>query len=194
MTKFQVHCEVLHRLRLSPCAHHHFGCWFRSYFGLRAILAQAIFVQTSSCSRGRRAILALCYRLLKVHLLSSVALFDAEQTMTIQEGMRGATPTLAGCCGSRLGPSGNRWWGWCGLSAANSERKRATRSRASSRTRNHFSDRSTNFRDCANWTPNWNTLCRCFDLLQRVLEHLELGPGILSQHFESPFQLLNSLS
>ena len=51
-----------------------------------------------------------------------------------------------------------------------------------SRTRNRFSDRSTNFRDCSSWTP-WNTLCGCFGLLQRVLEHLELGSRILSQHF-----------
>ena len=51
-----------------------------------------------------------------------------------------------------------------GLSPANSERNRATRycassnnlasfARSSSRTRNRFSDRSTNFRDCSNWTP-----------------------------------------
>ena len=49
------------------------------------------------------------------------------------------------------------------------------------------------FQSLSQLDPNWNTLCRCFGLLQRVLEHLELGPGILSQHFESPFQLLNSL-
>ena len=41
--------------------------------------------------------------------------------------------------------------------------------------------------------PKWNVLCGCFGLLQRVLEHLELGSRILSQHFESSFQLLNSL-
>ena len=46
--------------------------------------------KTSSCSRGRRAILAFGFRLLKVNLLSSVTLLDAEQTMAewgIQEGM-----------------------------------------------------------------------------------------------------------
>ena len=41
--------------------------------------------------------------------------------------------------------------------------------------------------------PKWNALCGCFGLLQRVLEHLELGSRILSQHFESTLQLLNSL-